>query len=387
MRAFARGGALAVFLLASQAALAATAEREPFGASDNGEQVDIITLRNAHGMSVRFLTRGGAITQINVPDGQGRIGNVVLGLPDFAAWDRSEAFNGVVGRYANRISGGGFTLDGTFHALPGADPRTGVVIHSYPHGFGSRLWKAELFERKGQAGAILRYVSADGENGFPGELRVTMTYTLDEADRLRIDYEATTSKSTVVNLTNHSYFNLGGAGSGPVYDQWLQVLASRWTPTDDAQVPTGEIASVEGTPFDFRKPVRIGERVYSTHPQMLLAHGLDHNFILDKPKGVAMPVAVRLTDPGSCRRMEVRTTEPAIQIYSSNFFDGSTLGADGRTLRQGDGLALETQHSPDSPNKPQFPSTVLRPGEVFQSSTEYAFSVEKPCAKRKAAPG
>lgn len=360
----------------STPAWAASAERTAFGTSSNGEVVEAITLRNDRGMIVCFLTRGGTITEINVSDRTGKFNNVVLGKPDFAAWDRAGSFNSVVGRYANRIAGGGFTLDGTFHKLVGANPKTGVVIHGGPNGFASKLWKAELFERSDASGATLSYVSADGENGFPGELKVSMTYSLSNDNVLRLEYRASTSKPTVINLTNHTYFNIGGYDSGPVYDQVMQVFASRWTPTDASQVPTGEIQSVEGTPFDFRKPANVGERIYSTHPQMMLARGLDHNFVLDKPAGVAVPVAVRLSDPQTGRQMEVRTTEPGVQIYSANGMNGSALGANGRTVRQGDGLAFETEHYPDSPNKPNFPTTVLRPGETFHSITEYAFSTD-----------
>lgn len=373
-------GALLTILPAAPVTAADTisAARAPFGTSATGESVELITLRNDHGMSLRFSTRGGTITEINVPDRNGKVENVVLGRPDFAAWDRSGGFNSVIGRFANRIGRGGFTLDGHFYAIKGADPRTNVVIHGGPDSFGSQLWKAEVFERPGVAGATLHYISADGDNGFPGALDVTMTYTLDNNNVVRLEYRASTSKPTVINLTNHAYFNIGGAASGPVNDQLLQVFASRWTPTDDAQVPTGIIASVAGTPFDFREPARVGDRLYSTHPQMLLARGLDHNFVLDTSVGTSTgtgpQVAARLTDPHSGRTMEVRTTEPGVQIFSANGFNGGQLGANNRTLRQGDALAFETQHFPDSPNKPNFPSTVLRPGETFHSITEYAFS-------------
>jgi aldose 1-epimerase len=367
---------LAAAVLAVAPAQAATVTRAVFGTSADGEVVEQISLVNDHGMTVRFLTRGGAFTEIDVPDRNGKIANVVLGLPDFAAWDRGGAFNSVVGRYANRIDHGGFTLDGTFYKLAGVNPKTQVAMHGGPHGFGSRLWKAETFDHGDSVGAVLSYVSADGENGYPGALSVTMTYTLTSDDVLRLDYRATTTKPTVVNLTNHTYFNIGGYASGPVYDQLLQVFASHWTPTDARQIPTGEIASVAGTPFDFRKPVRVGDRVYSTDPQMMLAKGLDHNFVLDKPADGALSVAVRLHDPKSGRQLEVRTTEPGVQVYSANNFNGSMAGANGRTLRQGDGLAFETEHFPDSPNKPNFPSTVLRPGQQFHSITEFAFSTD-----------
>lgn len=369
------GAGLAGVLAAGGAQAAPTASRAVFGTSANGETVEQITLTNDKGMTVRFLTRGGTITEIRAADRKGQFNNVVLGKADFAAWDRGGAFNSVVGRYANRIAGGGFTLDGTFYKLP-ANPQTNVAMHGGPKGFGDRLWQAETFQRANVAGATMRYVSADGENGYPGELTVRMTYTLSNDNVLRLEYEATTTKPTVVNLTNHTYFNIGGYDSGTVYDQVMQVFASRWTPTDERQIPTGEIVPVDGTPFDFRKPVAVGTRIYSTHPQMMLARGLDHNFVLDKPAGAALPVAVRLHDPKSGRQMEVRTTEPGVQIYSANGFNGGMPGANGRTLRQGDGLAFETEHYPDSPNKPNFPSTVLRPGQTFHSITEYAFSTD-----------
>jgi aldose 1-epimerase len=377
--------ALAFALLAGGTAFAptgaaagpVTASIAPFGTAADGQVVQLVTLRNARGMTVRVSARGGTIIEILAPDRTGKPANVVLGRPDFAAWEKTGGFNSVIGRYANRIAGGGFTLDGTFYKIAGANPANNVILHGGPNGFSNRLWKAATFEDASGAGARLTYVSADGENGFPGALSVTMTYTLTPDNVLRIAYDATTTKPTVLTLTNHAYFNIGGYDSGPVYDQILQVNASRWTPTDDKQVPTGEIRDVAGTPFDFRKPKPVGTAVYSTDPQILLARGLDHNFVIDKGTGPGIPVAARLFDPKSGRRLEIRTTEPGVQIYSANGFAGQLIGAGGRTLRQGDGLAFETEHFPDSPNKPNFPSTVLRPGETFHSVTEYAFSVAK----------
>jgi aldose 1-epimerase len=249
----------------------------------------------------------------------------------------------------------------------------GVAMHGGPKGFGSRVWRGETFAKAGGAGVTLSYVSADGENGYPGALTTQITYTLTNRDEVRIDYAATTDKPTIVNLTNHTYFNL--AGEGVVYDHDLQVLASLWTPTDEAQIPTGEIASVEGTPFDLRQPARIGDKVTSTHPQMVLAKGYDHNFVLDKPAGDPLPVAVRVHDPKSGRRMEVRTSEPGVQVYTGNNLNGSVIGKAG-TLRQSAGVAFETEHFPDSPNKPNFPSTVVRPGEAWRSTTVFRFSVD-----------
>lgn len=367
---------LATLLGTGTAARSATVSIAPFGTAADGQIVQLATLRNRTGMVVKLSSRGGTIIEVEAPDRTGKLDNVVLGRPAFAEWEKSGAFNSIVGRYANRLDHGGFTLDGVFYPLAGVNKTTNVAIHGGPNGFASRLWTMEPIQRRDGAGVALHYVSADGENGYPGELSVTVTYMLSDANVLSLDYRATTTKPTVVNLTNHTYWNMGGAASGPIYDEIMQVFASRWTPTDERQIPTGEIASVAGTPFDFRQPARVGDRIYSTHPQMLLAKGLDHNFVLDKPAGVAVPVAVRLHDPKSGRILEVRTTEPGVQIYSSNHMIGAMTGANGRTLRQGDALAFETQHFPDGPNKPNFPSTVLRPGQSFQSRTEFAFSTD-----------
>jgi len=293
----------------------------------------------------------------------------------FDAWERMIGFNSIIGRYANRIGGGGFTLDGVFYKLP-ANPTTQVTLHGGFPGFAGQLFAVDIFEREGAAGATLTYVSPDGDNGFPGEVTLKVTYSITNDNVLRLAYAATTTKPTVVNFTNHAYFTLGGHDSGPVYDQMLQVFASRWTPTDEQQVPTGEIRPVANTPFDFRKPVRIGARIYSSDPQMMLAKGLDHNFVLDGPSGAAPRVAARLADPRSGRQLEVRTSEPGVQIYTANNLLGTIVADDGLTMRQSDAIAFETEHFPDSPNKPGFPSTVLRPGETFRSVTEYAFSTD-----------
>jgi aldose 1-epimerase len=367
--------AAAAALLTIGSAEAATVERTVFGTASDGRTVELITLRNGRGMTVRFSTRGGSITEISTPDREGVTKNLVLGVPDFAAWEGG--VNAITGRYANRISGGGFTLDGKFYKLAGARLDNKVVIHGGPTGFSKRLWKAQIFTHGDRAGATLSYVSADGENGFPGEVTATAVYSLGEDNLLRLEYRATTTKPTIVNLTNHVAFNLGGYDSGPVYSQVLQLFASRWTPVDKDLIPTGEIAAVDGTPFDFREPTSIGDRIYMAHPQILLARGIDHNFVLDRksPGRGAVEVAARLHDPHSGRKLEVRTTEPGVQIYVTNS-DGSRVGANGRIQRQGDGICFETEHYPDSPNKPMFPSTVLRPGETFHSVTEFAFSTD-----------
>jgi aldose 1-epimerase len=365
--------ALAAMSLTTVEAQAATARSALFGTAKDGRPVPLVTLRNARGMVVRFSARGGTIVEISVPDRSGKLDNVVLGQANFEAWEQTSGFNSVVGRYADRIDKGSFTLDGKQYALDGLNPRTNLVIHGGPASFGSKLWSVATFERGAQAGATLTYVSPDGENGYPGTLTVTMTYTLTDQNVLRLEYRATTDKPTVVNLTNHAYFNLAGAGSGAIYDHRLQVYADRYAPQDQRQIPTGELAPVAGTPFDLRRMTRIGDHIYAPHPQLLLAKGLDTNFIL-APSGSGLTLAARLSDPRSGRQMEVRTNETTLRVYTANNLDGTTVGAAGRTLRQSDGVCLETEHLPNSPNQPSFPSTTLRPGQTYSTITEYAFS-------------
>lgn len=359
-------------------AQAATVETSLFGTAADGQPVALVTLRNSKGMTVRFSARGGAITEILAPDRHGKVANIVLGRADFAAWERAGSFNSVVGRFADRIAGGAFALDGTTYKLAGANPTTSIVIHGGPTGFAGRLFAVAPFSKTGEAGATLDYVSPDGENGYPGTLKLRMTYTLTDTNVLRLAYEATTDKPTIINLTNHAYFNLAGADSGPMYNHVLQIFASRYSPQDARQIPTGELLPVDGTPFDFRKPTRIADNIYKMHPQIALARGIDHNFMIDGWDGKRMVLAARLSDPSSGRQVEVRTTEPSLRPYTANNLNGSTAGANGRTLRQGDGVTLETEHLPDSPNQPSFPSTVLRPGESYHSVTEYAFSIGGP---------
>ncbi|MBO9575744.1 MAG: galactose mutarotase [Sphingobium sp.] len=365
---------LASTLAASPALAAPTATKALFGTARDGAQVDLVTLRNDKGMVVKFSTRGGTITEISVPDRKGKMGNVILGVTGFEAWEKMIGFNAITGRYANRIGNGGFTLDGTFYKLP-TNPK-GVILHGGFQGLSGKIFAAETFAKDGRAGATLILTSPDGENGFPGALTLHVTYSLGNDNVLRLEFEATTTKPTVVNLTNHAYFTLGTHASGPIYNQLLQVFASRWTPTDENQVPTGELRSVAGTPFDFRKARPMLPAIYSTDPQVMLAKGLDHNLVLDGPSGGKPRLALRLTDPGSGRQLEVRTTEPAVQLYSTNGAGGTDAG-DGMTIRQSDGLAIETENFPDAPNKPNFPSSVLRPGETFRSVTEFAFTTDK----------
>jgi len=363
-------------LMAAAQALAMEARTEPYGVSAEGAPVEAYTLVNDRGMMVRILSHGARIDTVRTPDRQGRFANVVLGLPDLAAYEANGSFNCIIGRYANRISGGGFTLDGVRYPLP--SNARGISSHGGPTGFCTRNWAGRTFNARGKAGVVLTYRAADGENGFPGALDVTVTYTLDNRGALRIDYAATTDRPTVVNLTNHAYFNLSGDAARDVLDHWLTVAADSYTPGDEALVPTGEIAPVAGGPLDLRRPARIGDRVGKGHPEMRFSRdGFDHNFML-RPARPGRPVlAARLEDPQSGRGLEVLTTEPGVQVYTANHWNGTLRAASGAMLRKHHGVALETQHVPDSPNKPQFPSTVLRPGETLRSTTLFRFYVAR----------
>jgi aldose 1-epimerase len=339
----------------------------PYGTTAAGERVERISLRNARGTTVSVLTLGGIIDEVRAADRRGVRTNVVLALPDLAGYEARANFGSLIGRYAGRISGGGFTLEGERVTLA-TDPKA-IVSHGGTPGFGARVWAAEPCARPGCSAVTLRYVSPDGENGFPGTLSVTVTYTLQPDDTLRLDYAATTTRTTVINLTHHGYWNLAGAGSGSADSQYLRVPASATLDLDSRRVPTGTLRPVSGTPFDLRNPGRIGDRVGSADPQMRLARGIDHFFVLDRPGQAAL--AACAWDPVSGRMLEVRTSAPGVQIYTANSFDGTLLGSGGRTIRQGDGYAIETQAPPDAPNRPEFTSTVLRRGETWQMTTRF----------------
>ncbi|MFC7534879.1 aldose epimerase family protein [Actinoplanes sp. GCM10030250] len=342
---------------------------ESWGSVPDGA-VDRYTVTNARGARVRVLNYGGILQSIEVPDRAGELAGVVLGFGTAGEYvdHPGPYFGALIGRYGNRIAGGRFTLDGTEYRLPvNNGPNS---LHGGKPGFDQRLWSVTAF---GEGDALLlTHVSPDGDQGYPGELSVSVRYTLTSDNDLRIDYEATTAAPTVVNLTNHSYFNLGGAGSGDVYGHLLQLNAGSFTPVDSGLIPTGEIAPVEGTPLDFRSPTAIGARIRSNHHQLLYAGGYDHNWVLD---GEGLRDVARVVEPVSGRTLTVRTTEPGVQFYSGNFLDGTFAGNGGHAYRQGDGFALETQHFPDSPNQPGFPSTVLRPGETYRSTTILSFGV------------
>jgi aldose 1-epimerase len=350
-----------------------TVSSAPWGRTDDGTPVRRYTLTNSHGMRVRILTYGGVIQSLRVPDRRGQGTNVVLGFDNLGDYlTQSPYFGAIIGRYANRIGGGRFTLDGRTYTLPTNDgPNT---LHGGTVGFDKHVWAATSFARDDTAGLVLRFTSPDGDMGFPGTLSTQVTYTLNQQNQLRMDYRATTSKATVINLTNHAYFNLAGEGSGDVYSQRLKIRAKQFTPVDETLIPTGRVADVAGTPLDFRRSTAIGKRIRSGNQQLVFGRGYDHNWVLDRSSGGGLQQAAQARDPKSGRVLTVTTTEPGLQFYSGNFLDGTLVGTSGRMYRQGDAFTLETQHFPDSPNHPNFPSTVLRPGDTFTSSTVYGFS-------------
>jgi aldose 1-epimerase len=361
-------------LAATSAVAAPEVSVSDYGVTAEGKAVHVYTLTNGHSMSAKILDYGGIISELNAPDRQGKVKNVVFGLSDLETYEANGGLNSLIGRYANRIKGG-FTIDGHHYDLV-ANPK-GVTLHSGRPFWGALVWDAKVVREPKRAGVTLSYVSPNGEQGFPGELRIHVTYTLNDTNDLRLDYAATTDAPTVVNVTNHVYFNLAGNGSGDVYTQQLQIAADQYTLTDEDQIPTGDLAPVAGTALDFRKLTPIGAHIRSSETQMLYAKGYDHNFVLRKPAGDPLPLAARMYDPASGRMLEVRTTEPGVQVYSANHLNGSLVSANGTTLRQGDGLALETEHYPNSPNEPRFPTTVLRPGQTLHSSTVFHLTTDK----------
>ena len=340
-----------------------------FGKTPDGKDVDLYTLTNASGAEARIITYGGIVVSLKVPDRSGKLGDVVLGYNTLDGYVKNNPFFGcITGRYANRIAKGKFTLDGREYTLAKNNDQN--HLHGGIKGFDKVVWNATEVRGRRGVGLILTYLSKDGEEGYPGNLSVTVTYTLTPDNSLRIDYAAMTDKSTVVNLTNHSYFNLAGVGS--ILDHEMMINADRFTPVDATLIPTGELRSVQGTPLDFTKPTAIGARINQADAQLTIGRGYDHNFVINGRAG-RLRLAARVNEPTSGRLMEVYTTEPGVQLYTGNFLDGTITGKGGQVYQQRYGFCLETQHFPDSPNQPKFPSTVLKPGQRFASTTVYKF--------------
>lgn len=346
-----------------------------FGNLADGRTIHEYGLTNSRGHGLSLITYGGIVTSIRVPDRQGILGDVVLGfdrLEDYVT--RSPYFGCIVGRYGNRIARGLFHLDGQGYVL--AVNNGANHLHGGLKGFDKQLWAAGPFEASDGVGVQLTHTSPDGEEGYPGRLSVSVSYLWTESSELRVDYRAETDKPTVCNLTQHSFFNLCDGGRSPILDHRLQIEADRYTPVDEGLIPTGERADVTGTPFDFRQETPIGQRIESADPQLVHGRGYDHNFVLRMGRA-AFRKAATLYHPGSGRQLEVLTSEPGLQVYSGNFLDGSLRGKDGTVYGCRHGLCLETQHFPDSPNRPVFPTTRLDPGQVFHSRTVYRFSVRQ----------
>jgi aldose 1-epimerase len=342
-----------------------------FGTLADGTKVYAYSFANG-GTRIKVLSYGGIVQSLEIPDRSGHYKNVSLGFDNLADYVASSPYFGaLIGRYGNRIKAGRFTLDGKTYQLPLNDgPNT---LHGGNKGYDKRVWDVEPFVTGSDVGVHLHYTSVDGEMGYPGTLKVKVTYTLTKTGDWRIDYAATTDKATVVNLTSHVYWNLGGEGSGSIYNHELSIAAARYTPVDATLIPTGELAKVAGTPFDFRRTKTVGADIRKNHQQLLYGKGIDHNWALDKGITAKPQHVATLKDPASGRSLKIATTEPGLQFYSGNFLDGSFAGTSDRIYRQGDALCLETQHYPDSPNQPSFPSTVLRPGQTYRSTTVHTF--------------
>ena len=350
-------------------------EREWYGnlANGAGQAVEVITLTNAERMRVRFITLGGIITSLHVPDRDGNLQDVALGFDSLDDYLHDGHFFGaLIGRYANRIANARFSLGGQEYRLEANAPPN--HLHGGSGGFHRVVWDAETFATDNEVGALLSYTSPDGDGGYPGALRVTVRYTLTPSNELIVDYAATSDRPTPVNFTQHSYFNLAAHDRGDVLGHQLTINASRFTPVDAALIPTGELRSVARTPFDFREPQQIGARIDDDDEQLRMGRGYDHNFVLDRQPHEPASFAARLYEPTCGRMLEVFTTEPGIQLYSGNGLDDRVVGKQWRVYRRRNAVALETQHFPDSPNQPAFPSTILEPGREFRSRTIYKFS-------------
>ncbi len=377
------GLAFAVVVLASLFARSGSAspstskqgvKKESFGTLPDGTPVDIYTMTNAKGMEIRATNYGGIVVSLRVPDKKGNLDDIALGFDDLKGYLASSPYFGaIIGRYGNRIANGKFTLDGKEYTL--AKNNGPNTLHGGLKGFDKVVWNAEPFQNHDGVGIILTYTSKDGEEGFPGNLKAKVTYTLTDNNEWIIDYDASTDKATPINLTQHTYFNLAGEGKGDVLAHILKLNASRFTPVNQTLIPTGEFRPVKGTPMDFTQPTPIGGRINADDEQLRFGRGYDHNFVVDG-KGSDPVLAARVKEPASGRVLEVFTTEPGVQFYSGNFLDGTITGKNGHVYKQRYAFCLETQHFPDSPNHPEFPTTILHPGQTYHSRTIYKMSTE-----------
>ena len=348
---------------------AAGVRRAPFGKTGDGQAVEAFTLRNKAGVEITAISYGAIITSIRVPDRRGAIADVALGFDTLDGYLKDYPYFGaVVGRYGNRIGKATFTLDGKVYKLAANNGPN--HLHGGVRGFDKYVWKAEVLS--GVTGVAFTRTSPDGEEGYPGTVQARVSYVLNDANELSIEYRATTDKATPINLTQHSYFNLAGHNAGSIVDHELMLAADRYTPVDSTLIPTGELAPVAGTPFDFRTPTRIGARIDDPHPQIKFGMGYDHNWVINRT-GDGLQLAARVFEPKSGRTLEVQTTEPGVQFYTGNFLDGSNKGKGGAVYNRRNGLCLETQHFPDSPNHPSFPTTIVKPGQTYQSKTVWKF--------------
>ncbi|HET6805936.1 MAG TPA: aldose epimerase family protein [Frateuria sp.] len=370
------GSMLGLAALSMTAHAGTMARRETFGTMPDGKPVEAVVLTNAHGLTARVIAYGASLQSLSVPDREGHLADIVLGYPTLKGYlDQPQYFGATVGRYANRIARGRFVLDGKTYQVPvNNGPNS---LHGGTRGFDKVLWTvAGTHHDASKASVTLSYVSPDGDMGYPGTLSVTATYTLDDRDQLSIAYRATTDRPTIVNLSNHAYWNLSGEGSGSVMDERLTIPADAFLPVDAGSIPTGEIRPVAGTPFDFRRAKPIGRDIRTADPQLLDGHGYDHNWVVSRKAAAAPRMVARVEDPASGRVLTLSSAQPGLQFYSGNFLDGTTVGTGGHVYRQGDAFVLEPQLYPDTPNQPDFGSARLAPGQVYRNLIVYRFTTE-----------
>ena len=367
---------LGLVALSMTAHAGSAAKRETFGTMPDGRSVDSVLLTNSHGLSARVIAYGASLQSVSAPDRDGHLADIALGYPTLKGYlEKPQYFGATVGRYANRIAKGRFALDGRTYQLPVNDGPNS--LHGGTRGFDKVLWTvAAVNHDADKASVTLTYVSPDGDMGYPGKLSVTAVYTLDDQDRLSIEYRATTDKPTLVNLSNHAYWNLSGEGSGSVMEQRLTIAGDAFLPVDAGSIPTGEIRQVAGTPFDFRKPKAIGRDIRIADPQLLNGRGYDHNWVISRKAAPAPRMVARVEDPRSGRVLTLSSDQPGLQFYSGNFLDGTTVGTGGHVYRQGDAFVLEPQLYPDTPNQPAFGSARLDPGHTYRNLIVYRFTTE-----------